>query len=101
MSSVTNGNAATNGEKSSDNGLSTLSVNGNQDLSDHTPTKEIAKLSLSSQAVHADDFLNLGQDVAPAMHVSTTFRYSENPDKLKPLSHMTVRIPKAISNSTF
>ncbi|KAI0485994.1 pyridoxal phosphate-dependent transferase [Xylaria cf. heliscus] len=39
-------------------------------------------LSLSAQTVHADDFLNSHSAVAPPMHVSTTFRYSRNPDDL-------------------
>ncbi|KAK7951258.1 Cys/Met metabolism PLP-dependent enzyme-domain-containing protein [Apiospora aurea] len=41
-------------------------------------------LSLSAQAIHADDFLSSHQAVAPPMHVSTTFRYSDNPDELSP-----------------
>ncbi|KAI2473527.1 PLP-dependent transferase [Annulohypoxylon bovei var. microspora] len=41
------------------------------------------QLSLSAQTIHADDFLNSHQSVAPPMHVSTTFRYSNNPDELK------------------
>ncbi|GAB7356420.1 hypothetical protein MBLNU459_g7192t1 [Dothideomycetes sp. NU459] len=40
--------------------------------------------SPSTLAVHADDALNHSTDVAPAMHVSTTFRYSSNPDELVP-----------------
>ncbi|KAI1096072.1 PLP-dependent transferase [Rostrohypoxylon terebratum] len=40
-------------------------------------------LSLSAQTIHADDFLNSHQSVAPPMHVSTTFRYSRNPDELQ------------------
>ncbi|QSZ30980.1 hypothetical protein DSL72_000541 [Monilinia vaccinii-corymbosi] len=51
-------------------------------------------LSLSSQTVHADDFLNRGQDVAPALHVSTTFRYSNNPDHLVPLSELDLHAPQ-------
>ncbi|GAP85903.1 putative cystathionine beta-lyase [Rosellinia necatrix] len=39
-------------------------------------------LSLSAQTIHADDFLNSHAAVAPPMHVSTTFRYSRNPDDL-------------------
>jgi cystathionine beta-lyase len=47
-------------------------------------------LSLSTLAIHGDDEHNnipdqiaYGiQDVAPALHVSTTFRYSNNPDHL-------------------
>lgn len=44
------------------------------------------KYSLSTLSVHADDPLNDKTDVAPALHVSTTFRYSNDPDKLKPSS---------------
>ncbi|RDW73976.1 hypothetical protein BP5796_07418 [Coleophoma crateriformis] len=40
-------------------------------------------LSLSSLTVHADDYLNEGPDVAPPMHVSTTFRYGRDPETLK------------------
>ncbi|KAI0193821.1 pyridoxal phosphate-dependent transferase [Astrocystis sublimbata] len=39
-------------------------------------------LSLSAQTVHADDYLNSHSAVAPPMHLSTTFRYSRNPDEL-------------------
>ncbi|KAJ2897881.1 putative cystathionine gamma-synthase protein [Zalerion maritima] len=41
------------------------------------------QLSLSSRAVHADDYMNSSQAVAPPMHVSTTFRYDRDPEKLK------------------
>ncbi|KAH6630666.1 Cys/Met metabolism PLP-dependent enzyme-domain-containing protein [Chaetomium sp. MPI-SDFR-AT-0129] len=40
------------------------------------------ELSLASRSVHADDYTNSHAAVAPPMHVSTTFRYSENPDEL-------------------
>ncbi|KAK4142644.1 pyridoxal phosphate-dependent transferase [Dichotomopilus funicola] len=40
------------------------------------------ELSLASRSVHADDYTNSHTAVAPPMHVSTTFRYSENPDEL-------------------
>ncbi|KAI1780130.1 PLP-dependent transferase [Hypoxylon cercidicola] len=40
-------------------------------------------LSLSAQTIHADDFLNSHQSVAPPMHVSTTFRYNDDPDQLR------------------
>ncbi|KAI1498857.1 cystathionine beta-lyase [Biscogniauxia marginata] len=39
-------------------------------------------LSLSAQTIHADDYLHSHQSVAPPMHVSTTFRYNDDPDKL-------------------
>lgn len=42
--------------------------------------------SASTLAVHGDDALNSTEDVAPAMHVSTTFRYTSDPDKLVPFS---------------
>lgn len=40
----------------------------------------------STLAVHGDDPLNDSTDVAPAMHVSTTYRYPEDPKKLVPFS---------------
>ena len=45
--------------------------------------ESLPSLSLSSQTVHADDSLNKGQDVAPPLHVSTTYRYNRDPLKLK------------------
>ncbi|KXJ95937.1 Cys/Met metabolism PLP-dependent enzyme [Microdochium bolleyi] len=39
-------------------------------------------LSLAARAIHAGDHLNSHHAVAPPMHVSTTFRYSDDPDKL-------------------
>lgn len=47
------------------------------------PSDELARLSLSSRTVHADDFISAHRAVAPAMHVSTTFRYSDDPDELQ------------------
>ncbi|RDA91724.1 hypothetical protein CP533_4794 [Ophiocordyceps camponoti-saundersi (nom. inval.)] len=41
-------------------------------------------LSLASRAVHADDHVAAHRAVAPAMHVSTTFRYTGDPDRLNP-----------------
>lgn len=38
----------------------------------------------STQALHADDRLNLVTDVAPPIHLSTTFRYSNDPNDLVP-----------------
>jgi hypothetical protein len=65
-------------------------INGKEDLRDHTPSQRLSSLSLSSQTIHADDFLNKGQDVAPPLHVSTTFRYSNNPDALVPADELDV-----------
>jgi hypothetical protein len=71
--------------------LSTNGTNGTQYQKDHAPSQGMSSLSLSSQAIHADDFLNVNQDVAPALHVSTTFRYSSDPDKLVPNHELDVR----------
>ncbi|KAJ5821233.1 uncharacterized protein N7525_010517 [Penicillium rubens] len=38
----------------------------------------------STKALHADDVLNLVTDVAPPIHLSTTFRYPNDPDQLVP-----------------
>ncbi|KAK1833784.1 cystathionine beta-lyase [Podospora conica] len=49
---------------------------------DHLARALGKQLSLASRSVHADDYINNHQAVAPPMHVSTTFRYSRNPDDL-------------------
>jgi cystathionine gamma-synthase len=54
---------------------------------------ELSKLDISKQvspstlAIHADDVLNSDgvTDVAPALHVSTTFRYTQDASKLFPV----------------
>ena len=43
---------------------------------------DLSSLSLSSRTVHADDHISVHRAVAPALHVSTTFRYSDDPDQL-------------------
>ncbi|KAI1414826.1 PLP-dependent transferase [Hypoxylon sp. FL1857] len=50
-------------------------------------------LSLSAQTIHADDFLNSHQSVAPPMHVSTTFRYNRDPDELRPWANINPNNP--------
>ncbi|RYP55399.1 hypothetical protein DL769_010204 [Monosporascus sp. CRB-8-3] len=52
--------------------------------------QHLASLSLSARAVHADDYLNSHQAVAPPMHVSTTFRYNRDPEKLDPLLNINL-----------
>lgn len=54
-------------------------------------TALLRHLSLSTQTNHADDFLNSHQAVAPPMHVSTTFRYSNDPGQLSPWKNPNVR----------
>ncbi|RMD39210.1 hypothetical protein DV735_g5919, partial [Chaetothyriales sp. CBS 134920] len=45
----------------------------------------LATISPSTLAVHADDVVNVVSDVAPPIHVSTTFRYPRDPAKLVPI----------------
>lgn len=61
-------------------GVNGLSLENKED---HSTDHGLANLSLSSKTIHADDYLNKGTDVAPPMHVSTTFRYDRNPENLK------------------
>lgn len=61
-----------------------------QNDEDHSLDSGLTNLSLSSQSIHADDFLNSGQDVAPPLHVSTTYRYNSNPETLKPWAERDV-----------
>ncbi len=49
------------------------------------------ELSLASRSVHADDYINNHQAVAPPLHVSTTFRYASDPDQLSFMSNINVR----------
>ncbi|KAL2072512.1 hypothetical protein VTL71DRAFT_11855 [Oculimacula yallundae] len=66
--------------------MATPNVNDlNQDefKEDHIKDHGLGNLSLSSKTIHADDYLNEGTDVAPPLHVSTTFRYDQNPENLK------------------
>ncbi|KAL8943187.1 MAG: hypothetical protein Q9216_001241 [Gyalolechia sp. 2 TL-2023] len=52
-------------------------------------TSKISKPSedkFCTRAIHADDSLNTARDVAPPLHVSTTFRYDNDPNALVPVS---------------
>jgi hypothetical protein len=73
-----------------DKNTPTVEANGESlaqlDLND-APEKQ---LSLSSRAVHADDHISAHRAVAPAMHVSTTFKYSRNPDELTICANLDV-----------
>lgn len=44
----------------------------------------LPQLSTSTRAVHADDVLNKVDDVAPPIHVATTFRYPRDAQGLRP-----------------
>ena len=46
---------------------------------------------LSTELLHADDALNkLNSDVAPPIHLSTTFRYPELGEALQPVDDLNV-----------
>jgi cystathionine beta-lyase/cystathionine gamma-synthase len=66
--------------------------NGHPSLPDHTipnPTTH-NHLSLATLGIHADDPINNSTDVAPALHVSTTFRYPSDPSQLNPKDDLHV-----------
>lgn len=46
--------------------------------------KDGLSYKMSTISVHGDDPLNLLTDVAPPLHVSTTFRYTSDPKELRP-----------------
>ena len=58
--------------------------------SEVTAASTARPLSAATQAIHADDHLNRAEDVAPAMHVSTTFRYASKPEDLVPAKDLDV-----------
>ncbi|KAL8696439.1 MAG: hypothetical protein Q9224_002795 [Gallowayella concinna] len=53
------------------------------------------ELDQSTQAMHADDILNTTSDVAPALHVSTTFRYADDPKDLVPVADVNIDTTEA------
>src|SRR5688572_2634848 len=58
-----------------------------------------AELGLASRTVHADDGIAAHRAIAPAMHVSTTFRYNDDPDKLSAWDNTDVSQQPKISHS--
>ncbi|KAI6868070.1 hypothetical protein KC334_g19415, partial [Hortaea werneckii] len=49
-----------------------------------------AALPHTGRGVHADDPINSYTDVAPALHVSSTFRYPHDPDQLHPTDDLDI-----------
>jgi cystathionine beta-lyase len=47
-------------------------------------------ISASTQALHIDEAFNVTTDVAPPLHVATTFRYPDDPDELVPAAERGV-----------
>ena len=63
-------------------------INGTKGVEPSRAT--MTSYTASTRAVHADDYLQETADVAPAMHVSTTFKYARNPANLKPMADSDV-----------
>ena len=57
----------------------------------------LSQYSLPTRSIHADDYLNALSDVAPPLHVSTTFRYTSNPAELLPAADTDVNPPNSHS----
>lgn len=68
------------------------------DTSSMMPEPALRPLAAATQAIHADDYLNSAQDVAPAMHVSTTFRYADKPEDLIPVKDLDVSLEQPPHN---
>ncbi|MCJ1476278.1 hypothetical protein MMC13_004944 [Lambiella insularis] len=58
--------------------------NGDTNAEEPQAPSSLSKYSAATQAIHADDYLNRVEDVAPPLHVATTFRYHDDPDQLNP-----------------
>jgi cystathionine beta-lyase len=54
-----------------------------EQLSNSLKATHLQNVSPSTLALHADDPLNVVTDVAPPMHLSTTFRYARDPEHLR------------------
>ncbi|KAF7190520.1 putative trans-sulfuration enzyme [Pseudocercospora fuligena] len=70
---------ATNGNTNGNPNTSNLAI---PKPADQDSSSYLKDLSLATLAIHADDQINQNVDVAPPLHVSTTFRYPSDPDKL-------------------
>lgn len=62
-----------------------------------TTTKNMSDLTIdgpgpATLALHADDSVNVVSDVAPPLHLSTTYRYSDNPEELVAWADVDVHI---------
>lgn len=42
----------------------------------------LPQMAISTQAIHADDFVSSHRAIAPAMHVAVNYRYARDPDQL-------------------
>jgi hypothetical protein len=72
---------------------SDVQINGTDDHVNHGFKRvSIRDHDPATSALHADDPLNIIDDVAPPLHVSTTYRYPQNPDDLFSVTERGVRV---------
>ncbi|KAL1589827.1 hypothetical protein WHR41_01778 [Cladosporium halotolerans] len=62
----------------------------NPNIPSRQPPSTSTPYSLATLAIHGDDPVNASTDVAPALHVSTTFRYPSDPSKLHPTDDLDI-----------
>lgn len=55
----------------------------------------------STMALHADGALRLVDDIAPPIHVSTTFKFPQDLDQLKPFYGRDIGVCKPLSYQRF
>ena len=70
--------------------ISDHEINSNQTSQ---PQEVSQSFSVSTRALHSDDHLNRNPDVAPPIHLSTTFRFSSNPGDLVPAADEDHGVP--------
>lgn len=75
-----NGTGSVETEPVSSSGIEQLAAGNTAALQDF----HLESFSPATRAIHADDPLNVVTDVAPPITVSTTFRYPDDPDLLRP-----------------
>lgn len=56
----------------------------------------LPKMAMSTQAVHADDFVSSHRAIAPAMHVAVNYRYARDPSQLMPGENKDVSLFESI-----
>lgn len=88
-----NGASATPAEATTESSINPEHAVATPPIIDSHEAAPKRELNLASRAIHADDHISAHRAVAPAMHVSTTFRYSRNPDDLKQWSNLDVSSP--------
>ncbi|KAJ5108747.1 hypothetical protein N7456_005422 [Penicillium angulare] len=53
-------------------------------LTPESLAEALPQMAISTQAIHADDFVSSHRAIAPAMHVAVNYRYARDPSQLVP-----------------